>query len=122
MGKLPNRIRETRHRLGVSLDDLARKSGLHASTLSRLELGGRKMSELYFTKIAKALNVPVSELHGEATSDNGNGNGKHVAEPLFVMRGGFLTIEVTVDLDGLKRLREQLDKFEALMKMSRPAS
>jgi len=124
MSKYPNRIRETRQKLGLSLDAAAAKAGLDASTLSRLETGRRATSEQYMIKIAKALGVRVSDLSGESaydlpeTNNNANGMPGGTREPMFLIRGGYVTINVTVDLEGFKRLREQLNKLQELVEMS----
>jgi transcriptional regulator with XRE-family HTH domain len=127
MTKYPNRIRETRQRLGLSLDAAAAKAGLDASTLSRLETGRRATSEQYMIKIAKAFGVRVSDLSGESAYDlpeinNANANGPETREPMFLIRGGYVTINVTVDFEGFKRLREQLNKLQEVVELLTPSS
>jgi transcriptional regulator with XRE-family HTH domain len=128
MSKYPNRIRETRQRLGLSLDAAASKAGLDASTLSRLETGRRATSEQYMIKIAKALGVRVSDLSGESAydlpeiSNNPNEMPADAREPMFLIRGGYVTINVTVDFEGFKRLREQLNKLQEVVEMLTPSS
>jgi transcriptional regulator with XRE-family HTH domain len=127
MTKYPNRIRETRQRLGLSLDAAAAKAGLDASTLSRLETGRRATSEQYMIKIAKALGVRVSDLSGESAYDlpetnNANEIPVEAREPMFLIRGGYVTINVTVDFEGFKRLREQLNKLQEVVEMLTPSS
>lgn len=56
------RIRAIRQHLGWSLDDLAAKSGVGASTISRIETGNRSISFDVLVPIARELDVSVDEL------------------------------------------------------------
>lgn len=62
-----NRIREWRHRRGVSLERLAQLVGVSPSYLNRMETGDRNVSVSRLSPISRALDVPVSEL----VNDNG---------------------------------------------------
>src|SRR4051794_122645 len=60
--EITNVLRRTRAEAGLTLRQLAEKSGLAAETLSRLENNRRKPTFGTLAKIAQALDVPVSEL------------------------------------------------------------
>jgi len=64
------RLRAVRERRQVTLAGLSQASGISASTLSRLESGGRKPTLELLLRLAGAHKVPVDELiSGPATSD-----------------------------------------------------
>lgn len=56
------RLRAIRHHLGWSLDDLATRSGVGASTISRIETGHRSISFDVLIPLARELDVTVDEL------------------------------------------------------------
>jgi transcriptional regulator with XRE-family HTH domain len=56
-----NKLRQLRIELGLTLDELAAKSGINRDTLSRAE-NGRKLQPLTLGKLAKALGVPLTDL------------------------------------------------------------
>jgi transcriptional regulator with XRE-family HTH domain len=60
------RIRALRTERGWSLDELAARSHLSSSTLSRLETGGRRLALDHVVVLARALEVDVSLLLGTA--------------------------------------------------------
>lgn len=61
-GTAPNRIREQREKKGLSQADLAEKCATTKQQIGRLEAGRRKLSRVWLTKIAKALEVRVVDL------------------------------------------------------------
>jgi transcriptional regulator with XRE-family HTH domain len=64
------RLRARREQRQVTLAELAQASGISASTLSRLESGGRKPTLELLLRLASAHQVPVDELISDpATSD-----------------------------------------------------
>ena len=64
------RLRAVRERRQATLAQLSQASGISASTLSRLESGGRKPTLELLLRLARAHEVPVDELiSGPATSD-----------------------------------------------------
>ena len=65
-------IKEGRSALGISQEELAKRSGLHRTYVSDLERGTRNPTVGSVQKIAKALQVPVAKLFREAA----NGHGK----------------------------------------------
>jgi transcriptional regulator with XRE-family HTH domain len=56
------RIRELRHALGLSQEELAFRAGLHWTYVSSTERGKRNVSLVNIEKLALALNVKPSEL------------------------------------------------------------
>ena len=58
----PNRLTELRNAAGLSIDEVAEKTGLSTSYVSRLERGGRNLSVKHMEAFAKALGVTPSEL------------------------------------------------------------
>jgi len=61
-------IRHERSALGISQDELARRSGLHRTYVSDLERGARNPSIGSIQKIALALQVPVAKLFENANN------------------------------------------------------
>jgi transcriptional regulator with XRE-family HTH domain len=66
------RIKTVRHRLGISLTELSKRTGMHRMALARVERTGMDARASTVAAIARALNVPVCELfdakdirHGE---------------------------------------------------------
>ena len=57
-----SRLRAIRQHLGWSLDDLAAKTGVGASTISRIETGRRTISFDVLVPLARGLDVSVDEL------------------------------------------------------------
>ena len=63
------RIRSLRTARGWSLDELARRSLIGPSTISRIETGGRRVALDQLVALAKALGVSVDELLDPADED-----------------------------------------------------
>jgi transcriptional regulator with XRE-family HTH domain len=59
---LPNRIREVRESLGMTIEKLAEETGLSVSYVSRLESGGRNLSVRNMNLFAHALKVHPEDL------------------------------------------------------------
>lgn len=57
-----NRVREIRQERNLSLDDLARLSGVSKSTISRIEIGESEPTQSVMCKICKALNLGLDEV------------------------------------------------------------
>lgn len=55
------RIKELRHKLGISQEELAARADVHRTYIASLEMGKRNISIIALEKIAKALNVSLSE-------------------------------------------------------------
>lgn len=58
----PNRLTELRNSAGLSIDEVAEKTGLSTSYVSRLERGERNLSVKTMAAFAQALGVTPSEL------------------------------------------------------------
>lgn len=56
------RLRTLRQARGWSLDELSRRTNIGASTLSRLETGGRRIAVDHLVALARALDTTVDEL------------------------------------------------------------
>lgn len=59
---MSRRIAEIRQQQGLSQAELARRAGLTAATLNRLENGKMQLTEAYMRQIARALNVNPQDL------------------------------------------------------------
>jgi ribosome-binding protein aMBF1 (putative translation factor) len=62
MGLVAGRIREARKGAGLTQEELAERTGLPQSHISRLERGEHSPSHLTLEKLAKGLQVPLSRL------------------------------------------------------------
>ena len=63
MATIGENIKKYRNRLGITQDDLVRKSGVKHTTLTKIEGGVIKTpSVLMVEKIAKALDVSIEDL------------------------------------------------------------
>ncbi|MEB4616403.1 helix-turn-helix domain-containing protein [Leucobacter sp. M11] len=62
LAQVPGRLRRAREKRSVTLAELSRRTGISASTLSRLESGQRKATLELLLPIAVKLDVPLSEL------------------------------------------------------------
>ena len=60
--KLGNRIRELRLQTGLSQEKFALKIGMDRTYFASVELGKRNIAIINLEKIARGLNVPLSEL------------------------------------------------------------
>jgi transcriptional regulator with XRE-family HTH domain len=58
------RLRDLRRRKGMTLADLSAATGISASTLSRLESGGRKPTLELLLPLSRAYQVPLDDLVG----------------------------------------------------------
>lgn len=65
LARLGDRVREGRARRGMTRRILARDSGVSERYLAQLESGSGNISILLLRQIARALNVPLSELAGD---------------------------------------------------------
>lgn len=59
--KVGKRIKELRHRLGISQEELADKAEVHRTYIASLEVGKRNISIVTLEKIVAALEVSLSE-------------------------------------------------------------
>ncbi|MBN9612441.1 MAG: cupin domain-containing protein [Actinobacteria bacterium] len=63
------RLRDARRRRGWTLDELAERTGMSASTLSRLESGKRQASLELLLPITRQLGIRIDDLLGEQQHD-----------------------------------------------------
>lgn len=93
------RIRALRGVKGVRQNDLAKKIGVKFQQVQKYEVGSNRISASRLVMIAKALDVPVSELFGEYAGGN-------VADP-SVLDNPFLRYRVAADfLHQVMKLKE----------------
>jgi transcriptional regulator with XRE-family HTH domain len=64
------RLRSLRRARGWSIDDLARRSHISASTISRLETGHRRLAIDHLVVLARALDATVDELLADDSEDD----------------------------------------------------
>jgi phage repressor protein C with HTH and peptisase S24 domain len=62
MKKLQNRIREFRHRAGLSMQALAERAGTSAPQINKLEKGERKLTVDWMIRLGNALGIDPKEL------------------------------------------------------------
>src|SRR6476646_10931381 len=60
--RVRRRLRELRHRQGLTLQDVATRAQIDVSTLSRLESGKRRLALDHLPRLAAALSVSTDEL------------------------------------------------------------
>ena len=59
--KVGKRIKELRHKLGISQEELAARADIHRTYIASLEVGKRNISIIALEKIVNALEVSLSE-------------------------------------------------------------
>jgi transcriptional regulator with XRE-family HTH domain len=57
-----NRLREARERLGLTQEEVAQRSGVHATEVSRMEAGKRDPKISTLRRLAKAVEVKPGQL------------------------------------------------------------
>jgi transcriptional regulator with XRE-family HTH domain len=62
INKFGRRVREVRIKNNLSQEKLAEKAGLHRTYIGMIERGEKNITLINIEKIAKALQVPISEL------------------------------------------------------------
>jgi transcriptional regulator with XRE-family HTH domain len=78
MSNVGDRLRHLRVGLGLTPTELARRAGVSAAYVTRLEAGEySRPSHVYLSKLASALGVPVAEIAGEGEGAN---NHNHIGE------------------------------------------
>lgn len=56
-------LRETRERLGLSLQQVSEKTGIHVGNLSRVERGEEWLGHRRLQRLAQALNLPDTQVY-----------------------------------------------------------
>jgi transcriptional regulator with XRE-family HTH domain len=62
VGNLGRNLRHARDRLGLTQEQVAERSGVHATEVSRIEAGKRDPRVSTMERLAKAVGVPPSDL------------------------------------------------------------
>jgi transcriptional regulator with XRE-family HTH domain len=62
MGDLGTNLREARERLGLTQEQVAQRSGVHATEVSRIEAGKRDPQVSTVRRLAEAVNVKPGRL------------------------------------------------------------
>lgn len=62
MGDLGTNLRDARKRLGLTQEQVAERSGVHATEVSRIEAGKRDPQISTLLKLAKAVELPPGDL------------------------------------------------------------
>lgn len=70
--KIGNRIKRVRESKGISQKDLAYEADLDRSYIASIETGKRNVSLINLEKIAKALQITLSELFNELDDETQN--------------------------------------------------
>ncbi|MFB9832488.1 helix-turn-helix domain-containing protein [Actinoallomurus acaciae] len=96
------RLRELRHRRGVTLTALSQTTGIAVSTLSRLESGHRKPGLELLLPLAKAYQMPLDELVGAPSALDPR------IYPQPVTRNGMTIIPLTRKPGGLQAFKQIL--------------
>jgi transcriptional regulator with XRE-family HTH domain len=65
-------VKQRRHELGISQEELSFRAGLHRTYISDIERGSRNPSLENIDKLAKALELSVSTLFAHYGIDRGN--------------------------------------------------
>ena len=60
--KFGEKVREQRHKLGLSQEELASRAGVHRTYIGMIERAEKNITLENIEKIAKALNLSISEL------------------------------------------------------------
>lgn len=109
--KLGNIVRRQRNRLGMTLVDLAKKSGVSISHLGRIENAQRYPSANVLRKIAKPLNLDEKELFSLAgyLSDE-QSKEADIKKHKLLAELDILTNRATADLNHIKSIIRELHK------------
>jgi transcriptional regulator with XRE-family HTH domain len=62
VGDLGSNLRAAREKLGLTQEEVAERSGVHATEISRMEAGKRDPQVSTLRKLAKAVEVPPGQL------------------------------------------------------------
>lgn len=59
--KVGQRIKELRHKLGISQEELAARANIHRTYIASLEVGKRNISIVALEKVVAALEISLSD-------------------------------------------------------------
>jgi transcriptional regulator with XRE-family HTH domain len=97
------RLRSLRHTLGLSLDDLAARTNLSPSTISRIETGKRAISLDVLLPLANALDIDLDELLDLHSNDDvvirptSQGSGEHTIWMLSRPTGSTIALKMRIE-------------------------
>jgi transcriptional regulator with XRE-family HTH domain len=75
-------IRRLRVDRGVTVTEMAIRIGMHPKSLSRIECQGRRISDVYASRLAKALSIPGERVTvDDITVSDGIGSGAETKIP-----------------------------------------
>lgn len=100
------RLRSLRHTLGLSLDELAARANLSASTVSRIETGKRTVSLDVLLPLAAALQVGLDALLDVSTDDDvvirpaPSGSGARTTWMLGRATGNTIAVKIRLEPTG----------------------
>ena len=60
--KFGEKVREERHRLGLSQEELASRAGVHSTYIGMIERAEKNITLENIEKIAKALEIPLGKI------------------------------------------------------------
>lgn len=60
--KFGEKVREERHKLGLSQEELASRAGVHRTYIGMIERAEKNITLENIEKIAKALNIPLDKI------------------------------------------------------------
>lgn len=101
------RLRSLRQSLGWSLEDLAERSHLSPSTISRIETGKRRISIDVLVTLARALQVDLESLLDAEDSD-----GDVVIRPMPTYRSGMMVWPLNRPAGSISVLKMRLEPSE----------
>jgi len=60
--KFGEKIREERHKKGLSQEELASKANVHRTYIGMIERGEKNITLVNIKKVARALDIPINQL------------------------------------------------------------
>lgn len=69
-------VRDRRHQLGLTQEELAWRAGLHRTYITDIERGARNVSLQSIEKLARALEAPIAELFKAPVAESSGGAGR----------------------------------------------
>ncbi len=108
--KLGTTVKLWRNRLGITQEELARRSELHRTYIADIERGGRNITLRSIAQLAAALQVSVEGLLAQAEGENVVGGAKQGGRPAAKCIGEVLLVEddpadVELTLRAFKRAK-----------------
>lgn len=103
---------------GISLAELASKTGISSSTLSRIESGERRVTIDFLERIAKALGTTAANVLADAAREDR----LLVPTPALKLSGGLTGIVLRVEDDGRSLLRVTVPVRKTLTPRAHPGT